>query len=266
MHVYIDLGYAERLFQVVSDRVFARDLRLDVGAVARTIGNPRKKVFVYDCEPEPQRQGESRDDYDRRLRRHDTRLREIELLPDTHVRCGRLVHRKRKRDREQKRVDVNIAVDMLTHAFRGVMDDVLFVAGDDDFTPLLRAMMDTPCRVTLACDARFAHHDLRASATNVFPLTVVEVGKWSASSSNTAPNRLMPCNAPAEIPSNCVVYTDQDVRLVTRSAPGKNSIAWIDGAPRGYAADNSTTAARAVCFSNGLDYDALIAAPGSYAT
>ncbi len=41
----------------------------------------------------------------------------------------------------QKQVDVQIAVDMLTHSYRGNMHRAAFVAGDLDFKPLVEAVV-----------------------------------------------------------------------------------------------------------------------------
>jgi hypothetical protein len=49
----------------------------------------------------------------------------------------------------QKKVDTMIAIDMLTHSFRGNMDKVTLLTGDLDFKPLIDALIQQGMYVTL---------------------------------------------------------------------------------------------------------------------
>jgi uncharacterized LabA/DUF88 family protein len=48
-----------------------------------------------------------------------------------------------------KRVDISLATDMLTHAFRKNCDFAILVAGDEDYVPLVEAVMGEGLRVVL---------------------------------------------------------------------------------------------------------------------
>ncbi|MCP4662354.1 MAG: NYN domain-containing protein [bacterium] len=48
-----------------------------------------------------------------------------------------------------KRVDISLSVDMLSHAHRKNYDIAVLVAGDEDYVPLLEAVMAEGCRVFL---------------------------------------------------------------------------------------------------------------------
>lgn len=56
---------------------------------------------------------------------------------------------KRHKKRGSKRVDISLAVDMLTHASRKNYDLAVLVAGDEDYVPLVDAIMAEGCRVCL---------------------------------------------------------------------------------------------------------------------
>lgn len=56
---------------------------------------------------------------------------------------------KKQKNRKSKRVDITLATDMLTHAYRGNYDIAILVAGDDDYVPLVKAIKDEGRRVVL---------------------------------------------------------------------------------------------------------------------
>lgn len=56
---------------------------------------------------------------------------------------------RRERGRHSKRVDITLAVDVLTHAHRKNYDIAVLVAGDEDYVPLVEATMTEGCRVFL---------------------------------------------------------------------------------------------------------------------
>jgi uncharacterized protein (TIGR00288 family) len=60
-------------------------------------------------------------------------------MADTHVILGEV---RRSRRREQKGVDVQMAVDALKAAASGTVDAIILVAGDADFAPLARAIRE----------------------------------------------------------------------------------------------------------------------------
>jgi uncharacterized LabA/DUF88 family protein len=53
------------------------------------------------------------------------------------------------RGKKSKRVDIALATDMLTHAHRKNYDIAVLVAGDEDYIPLVEAVMAEGCRVVL---------------------------------------------------------------------------------------------------------------------
>lgn len=56
---------------------------------------------------------------------------------------------KKDKTRGSKRVDISLAVDMLTHAHRKNYDVAILVAGDEDYVPLVQAVMAEGRQVVL---------------------------------------------------------------------------------------------------------------------
>jgi uncharacterized LabA/DUF88 family protein len=106
------------------------------------------KVFYYDALPS-QHGSESEEQF--RVRRdaaisfHD----QLGSLDRFHVYEGDTRKSPSLRKQEQKKVDVMIAVDMLTHSFRRNMQQATLLTGDLDFKPLLDALVQEGMFVTL---------------------------------------------------------------------------------------------------------------------
>lgn len=79
---------------------------------------------------------------------HDKVVETEEKLKALHIECPR-VFKKAKGTRGSKRVDITLATDMLTHAFRKNYDIAILVAGDEDYVPLAEAVMSEGRRVIL---------------------------------------------------------------------------------------------------------------------
>jgi len=68
----------------------------------------------------------------------------LRRLPDTHVQLGSV---RRARRREQKGVDVQLAVDAMKAGYAGVADVIGIFSGDADFVPLVMALREIVSRV-----------------------------------------------------------------------------------------------------------------------
>ncbi len=95
------------------------------------------RVFYYDAVDSEADEAEQ----ERQKKYFDT----VQRLPDTHVVLGEV--RKGVKSREQKGVDVQLAVDALRVATSGVIRAVALVTGDADFAPLARAIREAFCHV-----------------------------------------------------------------------------------------------------------------------
>ncbi|MEN3748741.1 NYN domain-containing protein [Sphingomonas sp. HF-S3] len=116
------------------------------------------KVFYYDAVP-GRDHGEAQAAYEARVRPDHERFAKIRALDRVHVALGYTVGPNRR----QKGVDVQLAVDMMTHAFRGNLTRATLFAGDADFVPLLRSLVGEGVHVTLWHPPQ-ASEDLKAAA------------------------------------------------------------------------------------------------------
>ncbi|MCH9037720.1 MAG: NYN domain-containing protein [Chloroflexi bacterium] len=135
-YIYVDAGYVREelknhcLSDEFSPRKIARALEhLDIFE-GKTLKASR--LFYYDAQDSEAEESE-------RNRIADY-FAKIQRLPDTHVTLGEI--RKGKRRREQKGVDVQIAVDALKAATSGVIPVIVLVTGDADFAPLAKAIRE----------------------------------------------------------------------------------------------------------------------------
>ena len=120
-HVFVDGGYLRQVFRGFRNRYNGRDLEMHLAGLQSALGayshSPRRidKLFYYDCFDESKRQNETDEQHGARITA-DSRFREsIRLQPGWHVREGRLAG-SRKEGRSQKRVDVLLTVEMMSHA------------------------------------------------------------------------------------------------------------------------------------------------------
>jgi uncharacterized LabA/DUF88 family protein len=105
------------------------------------------KVFYYDAVP-VRNEGEAEDIYHARIRPQRQLLDSAAGVDRIHVYEGD-ARKRRKVGLEQKKVDVMIAVDMLTHTFRHNMHKATLLTGDNDFKPLIDALVQEGMFVTL---------------------------------------------------------------------------------------------------------------------
>jgi uncharacterized LabA/DUF88 family protein len=103
-----------------------------------------QKVFYYDAIP-GREHGEEEANYQERVRPFYESFDTIRSLDRVHVELGNIVGKERR----QKGVDVKLAVDMLTHAFRGNITRATLFAGDADFEPLIHALVNEGLHTTL---------------------------------------------------------------------------------------------------------------------
>lgn len=102
------------------------------------------KVFYFDA-VSGRNHKEGQEAYATRVEPEHEKFEQLQALDRVHVALGKIVGK----DRRQKGVDVRLAVDMMTHAFRGKIGRVTLFAGDSDFTPLVQALVSEGLHVTL---------------------------------------------------------------------------------------------------------------------
>jgi uncharacterized LabA/DUF88 family protein len=120
-----------------------------------------QKAFYYDCLP-AQSSAESVDAYNSRVQPERKELNRIRGLSGYHVFLGEAI--RSGGTIRQKGVDILIAVHMLTHAFRGVMDRAFLFAGDRDFAPLVSALVQQGIYVIVAYHPKSVSEELLDAA------------------------------------------------------------------------------------------------------
>jgi uncharacterized LabA/DUF88 family protein len=167
-YLFVDGNYLRRAYEDSMRRFFtdvdARNLSL--AKIRETVG--ASKGFYYDCVDEKLR--------DEGLKQKAW-LDQVRGLPGFHVREGTISQGKR-----QKQVDVQLAVDMLTHAFHKNIWHATLIAGDLDFKPLVDALVNLGVHVHVYYEPRSAARPLCRAADVAVPLTIRTFWEWSSSS------------------------------------------------------------------------------------
>jgi len=170
-YLFIDGG----CLRVVLDRMAATYaggvvLNLDYG----TLTSAYSKVFYYDALPE-RKLSEDDPTYHARIAPQRRLFDRLSSLDRFHVYEGDVRRSSARRGPEQKKIDVMIAVDMLTHSFRRNMHEATLLTGDLDFKPLIDALVQEGMFVTLWYPPSVTAKELIAAADRSRPLHVGEV-------------------------------------------------------------------------------------------
>lgn len=143
-YLFVDGGCLRKTLEALSERYCpASKIELDFNRLASGF----TKVFYYDALP-VREANESEGDYTARIAVQENLLNHIRSFDRYHVYEGD-ARRRPKRGLEQKKVDVMIAVDMLTHSVRRNMHKATLLTGDIDFKPLVDALVQEGMFITL---------------------------------------------------------------------------------------------------------------------
>lgn len=158
-YLFIDGGYFTHVLDDASTKYFGGDkITLDYQALARS----QTKIFYYDCLP-ARKANEPDETFLPRKAEQEQKFKVLRDLNGWHVNEGIATHRKRQ-GAQQKEVDILIAVDMLSHTHRRNMSRLSFLAGDQDFCPLVEAVVREGMYVELWFDPLHTSRDLKNSA------------------------------------------------------------------------------------------------------
>lgn len=187
-YLFIDGGCLRAVMKKISDRYFGGKLiKIDFNRLR----GGHAKAFYYDAIPAV-KEGENEIDYDERIKERQELHNHIASLNGYHVYEGD--SRIRRRQVQQKEVDVMIAVDMLTHTFRGNMDRATFIASDLDFKPLLDALVREGMFVHLMYPPADTNQNLVDAADSRQPLAIDTIHGYLEQATQkliSVPNRSM---------------------------------------------------------------------------
>ena len=120
------------------------------------------RTCYYDAEPQ-----EHLEPADPVLARY---WKEMERLDDVELRFGYLKAKSRKTPRQQKGVDVLLAVDLVVGAFTGIFDAAILVSGDADFVPAVQEARRRGVVIVLASFKGTTSEELVDACDRVFYL------------------------------------------------------------------------------------------------
>jgi uncharacterized LabA/DUF88 family protein len=168
-YLFIDGGYFRKTVEGVVERYCNSErFSLDYSK----LGSGFTKSFYYDG-PIPRRRGEPLESYSVRLQEQVDLHNSIRNISGFHVFVGALVGNGGRA--RQKQIDVKISVDMLMHTIRRNMHQATLIAGDQDFKPLLDALVQEGMYVTLWCESGHTSSELAFAADARRPLNVSSI-------------------------------------------------------------------------------------------
>jgi uncharacterized LabA/DUF88 family protein len=164
-YLFIDGNYLRRAYEDTMRKFFpdVHHSNLDLTAIKRATN--ASKAFYYDAVDEQDADAQQRKDY----------LNSIHRLDGFHVRQGTITGKARK----QKRVDVQLAVECLTHAHNKNIWHATLVAGDLDFEPLVSALINAGTHVHVLYERGSAAKDLYQAADVAQEMTIATFWQWS---------------------------------------------------------------------------------------
>lgn len=187
-YLFVDGAYLRRALENISQRYFDGET-VPIEPAFLALGY--EKTFYYDCLPikrearpaeegRPEEAGETEEEYDQRTAPQRDFHNRLRAAPGVHVFEGELRGQKKSR-RRQKKVDVAIAVDMMTHSARRNMTRAALITGDLDFEPLLRALVMDGMFVTLRYEAATCSDELKWAADEHKRIKIKDAWEWTPS-------------------------------------------------------------------------------------
>jgi uncharacterized LabA/DUF88 family protein len=142
------------------------------------------KVFYYDAVP-IREDGESEGHFESRIAPTRAVFEAAASVDRVHVYEGD-ARRRRRRGLIQKKVDVMLTVDMLMHSFRKNMHQATLLTGDNDFKPLVDALVQDGMFVTLLYPPDETSRELMQAADARIPLTMDKLSRLLTQQSRQA--------------------------------------------------------------------------------
>jgi uncharacterized LabA/DUF88 family protein len=172
-YLFIDGGYLKTVYRDLFAPLFGDNYVVDYKTVKDTFG--ARRAFLYDCLDDVQRTEESDAEFKARVKQQEDYFDAIDKVEGVHVRYG---HLSPGRKRQQKEVDVLLAVDMLTHAFNKNMDEAVLLSGDRDFRPVVESIVRLGTLVKVAYDPRIGSRPLARAADHEMEIDLNALCGW----------------------------------------------------------------------------------------
>jgi len=173
-YVFIDGGYLTAEYTDTVRKLFGSRFDIDYSQIK--MWTSARRVFYYDCVDNEQRVGENATDFTARVQKQENNLDAIDALEGFHVRRGHLASGHRK---QQKEVDVLLAVDMMNHAYSRNMTKAVLISGDRDFRPVVQSVAATGTYVQVMFRKETGSKELGKAADIVEHLDISTLIEWT---------------------------------------------------------------------------------------
>ncbi|MBC8870013.1 MAG: NYN domain-containing protein [Planctomycetes bacterium] len=173
-YLFIDGQYLQTVYRDLIWNDYGSSHEIDFD---RLRGNGvARRAFYYDCLDDNQKPNETETDFQARVQAQEAYLDSINAMEGFHVRKGYLAQG--RRGREQKEVDVLLAVDMMVHSFNRTMTKAVLIAGDRDFKPVVEAVTRQGTYVEVWYRPKTGSAELGRVADLVKPLQISTLVSW----------------------------------------------------------------------------------------
>jgi uncharacterized LabA/DUF88 family protein len=173
-YIFIDGAYLRTTYRETVRKLFGDQFEIDFSAIKNS--TVARRAFYYDCIDYAKKDTETAADCDARVRKQEEYLDTIDALEGFHVRRGHLAHGRMK---QQKEVDVLLAVDMMNHAFSRNMTKAVLISGDRDFRPVVQSVTAAGTYVQVMYRKETGSRDLGKAADLVSDLDLVTLINWT---------------------------------------------------------------------------------------
>ncbi|WP_267428057.1 NYN domain-containing protein [Methylobacterium sp. GC_Met_2] len=219
-YLFIDGGCLRAAVSKISKDIFGNDEAYK--PLLKSFATPDfHKIYYYDAIP-GRNHNEAQAAYEARIQPEFERIEKIQMLDRVHVALGQIVGANRR----QKGVDVRLAVDMMTQAFRGNITRATLFAGDADFVPLIEALVAEGLHVTLWHPPQ-ANGQLKRAADSTRLFSFRSDLKCFASDDESPAFFLNPPGGQSEPPPDAHVVFLGDGRKIAGRWRGNSLVIWV---------------------------------------
>jgi uncharacterized LabA/DUF88 family protein len=158
IYAYVDGAYLQERSKKALSPLWDDEPELDFSRLREFLNADH--LFYYDCIDDTPKPDETAEMHLRRTARQRSMLSKVLEASMCHMRMGTVKGRKRA----QKEVDVQIAVDMLTHAQSLNIAKVVLLSGDLDYRPIIESLVQSGITVELCFASTSVAVELKESA------------------------------------------------------------------------------------------------------
>ncbi|MBA3765780.1 MAG: NYN domain-containing protein [Acidobacteria bacterium] len=176
-YLFIDAEHLRQYYSEFAMGWFGEEGRINFDRIKSVAGALR--LFYYDSLDEKRKPKESEADFEQRIKARQGEYADVRSVRGAHVRLGTVTGEKR---RQQKQVDILLAVDMMNHAVRQNMKRAVLLTGDQDFKPVVDSLVLLGTFVEVWGDQRHTSSNLVEAADSHRMLTAREYHDFSVES------------------------------------------------------------------------------------